>query len=184
MSDVLYNEIEPAANLSQRVQAYYTPNMPYITAAEVMAELDKRLGDGKQYTTFPNKIRDAEKAKLTAEGYVVTENTIDSENRDGAGDLYIGFQVALNATAASGDRLMVISQKETNGIDAGGGGGGGGSSAASISYDNSQSGLPATTVQEALDSMNVTKTQEEYDALSDEEKNNGTYYFIAPDEGA
>lgn len=105
-----------ATQYHNQVQATLQPNQPYILATEVLAEVEKRCGGGQQYCTFPNKISDAEKAKVEAKGYTVTRNTIDSENRDGAGDMYIGFQVALNSTAASGDRLMVISQKETNGI--------------------------------------------------------------------
>ncbi len=108
-----------AEQYSARVQAYYTPEQPEILAEEVLAECEKRLGAGKQYTTFPNRITDDEKAKVEEKGYIVTRNTIDSENIDGAPPMYIGFQVALNETAASGDRLMVISQKETNGIGGG-----------------------------------------------------------------
>lgn len=111
-----------AEEYSTRVQLNYTPDQHEILAEEVLAECEKRLGAGKQYTTFPNRITDEEKAKVEAKGYIVTRNTIESKNRDGAGDLYIGFQVALNETAASGDRLMVISQEETNGIEGGGGG--------------------------------------------------------------
>lgn len=105
-----------ADELNIQVQSYYTPYQPYILATEVLEELEKRLGSGKQYTTFPNKISDEEKAKVEAAGYIVTRNTIDAKNLDGSGDMYIGFQVAVNETAASGDRLMVISQEETNGI--------------------------------------------------------------------
>lgn len=113
-----------AEELNLQVQSYYTPYQPYILATEVLEELEKRLGSGKQYTTFPNKISDEEKAKVEAAGYIVTRNTINAKNLDGSGDMYIGFQVAVNETAASGDRLMVISQEETNGIEGGGGGGG------------------------------------------------------------
>lgn len=108
--------IPTAAQLNAQVTAYYTPNMPYILAAEVFEEIDKRCGAGQQYTTFPNMISDAEKAKIEARGYTVTKNTIESKNRDGGGDLYIGFQVAMNETAASGHRPMQISQEEDNGI--------------------------------------------------------------------
>lgn len=107
-----------ATEYSKRVNAYYTPNQPKILATEVLAELEQRCGSGQQYTTFPNVITDAEKAKVEAKGYTVTRNYIDSDNRDGAGpeQLYIGFQVALNATAAAGHRPMQISEAETNGI--------------------------------------------------------------------
>ena len=129
MSVVLNPEAHPSAeDYSNRLNAYYHPELPYILANEVLNELEKRCGAGQQYTTFPNRITDDEKAKVEAKGYTITENTIESKNRDGAGDLYIGFQVALNATAASGDRLMVISQEESNGITGGGGSSGGDSS--------------------------------------------------------
>lgn len=116
MSNILINDIEPAADYNKRVQASLTPELQPILASEVIAEFQKRCGNGMQYTTFPNTISDEEKAKLTAKGYIVTENTISKNNRDGANDLYIGFQVALNSTAASGHRPMVISEKEDNGI--------------------------------------------------------------------
>lgn len=114
MSNILINEIEPAADYARRVNASLVPELKPILANEVIAEFEKRCANGMQYTTFPNTIDDDEKAKLTAKGYIVTENTISSENRHGAPDLYIGFQVALNNTAAN--QAMVISQKETNGI--------------------------------------------------------------------
>lgn len=82
------------------VQADLTPNQPEILASEVFAEIEKRCGSGQQYCTFPNTISDDEKAKLEAAGYIITRNTIDSENIDGADSRYIGFQVALNETAA------------------------------------------------------------------------------------
>lgn len=104
-----------AKQFSQRVQGYYDLELPYINATEVLSELEKRCGAGQQYTTFPNRITDKEKAKVTAKGYIVTENTIHSENRDGAPDMYIGFQVALNPTAATEPRPMNISEKEING---------------------------------------------------------------------
>lgn len=116
MADILINEIEPAADFNARTQASLTPELMPILASEVISEFQKRCGNGMQYTTFPNTISAEEKAKLTAKGYVVTENTVHTNNRDGAGDMYIGFQVALNATAASGHRPMVISEKEDNGI--------------------------------------------------------------------
>lgn len=105
-----------ATQYSRRVQSYCTPALPYILATEVLAEVEKRCGGGQQYTTFPNRISAAEKAKVEAKGYIVTENTVDSENRDGAPDMYIGFHVALNSTASADDRPMNISQKESNGI--------------------------------------------------------------------
>ena len=114
--------IEDAATYSRRVQAELTPQLKYITAELVHTEFCKRCSNGMQYTTFPNLITDEEVAKLEAKGYTVTKNTISSANRDGAPDMYIGFQVALNATAASGHRPMQISQKETNGISGGSGG--------------------------------------------------------------
>jgi hypothetical protein len=117
MSNILYNTIEPAANFNARIQAQFPTNLPKILASEVMSEMETRCGSGQQYTTFPNTISDDEKAKLTAEGYIITENTIDSEYRDGCGDTYIGFQVALNETAA--EKAMVISQVEENGIQPG-----------------------------------------------------------------
>ena len=99
------------------VQADLTPNQPEILASEVFAEIEKRCGSGQQYCTFPNIISDAEKAKLEAAGYIVTRNTIDSDNIDGADSRYIGFQVALNATAA--EKSMVIGQVGENGIGGG-----------------------------------------------------------------
>lgn len=122
MSDILYNTIERATDFSARIQAQFNQTLPRILASEVMAELEQRCGSGQQYTTFPNTISDAEKAKLEAAGYIVTENTIDSQYRDGCGDTYIGFQVALNETAA--EKAMIISQVEENGIEGGGGSGG------------------------------------------------------------
>lgn len=121
MSNILYNTIESATDYSARVQSNLQPDMPYILASEVMAEFEKRTGSGQQYTTFPNRISDGEKAKLTAAGYKVTENTIISKNLGGAPDMYIGFQVALNETASAEDYAMVISQEEKNGISGGSG---------------------------------------------------------------
>lgn len=109
-----------ATEYSAQVKAYYTPNLPYILATEVLEEVEKRCGGGQQYTTFPNQISDAEKAKVEAKGYTVTRNTVHGTNRDGAADEYIGFQVALTAKAA--DKTMIISEAETNGIEGGGGG--------------------------------------------------------------
>lgn len=111
-----------AIEYSAQVQAGLQPNMPEILATEVLAEVEKRCGDGQQYCTFPNHISADEKAKVEAKGYTVTENTILSKNLGGAPDMYIGFQVALNATAATEDYTMVISQEERNGISGGGGG--------------------------------------------------------------
>lgn len=107
---------------NQRVNAYYTPNQPFITAEEVLTEIELRCSSGQQYTTFPNQITDEEKALIEAKDYIVTRNYIDSENRDGAEPekLYIGFQVALTEDAT--ENAMVISQAETNGAGEGGGG--------------------------------------------------------------
>lgn len=117
MSDILYNTIEPAANFNARIQAQFPTNLPKILASEVMSEIQTRCSSGQQYTTFPNTISDDEKAKLESAGYIITENTIDSQYRDGCGDTYIGFQVALNETAA--EKAMIISQVEENGIEGG-----------------------------------------------------------------
>lgn len=123
---------------------YYQPEQPFIKATEVLEEVEKRLRDGKQYTTFPNKISDEEKAKVEAKGYYVTRNYIHNENRDGAepAELYIGFQVALTEEAAN--KSMIISEAETNGIEL---------SASDISYDGTSSELSATNVQEAIDEV-------------------------------
>lgn len=71
----------------------------------------------------------------------------------------------------------------------GGGGSGSGGSADDVSYDNTTSGLTASDVQDAIDeiasklsSLNVTLTQDEYDLLPAETKNNGSYYFIVGDD--
>ena len=57
------------------------------------------------------------------------------------------------------------------------------------SYDNTESQLSADNVQDAIDetvekvnNLNVTLTQDEYDRLSPEEQNNGSYYFIVEDD--
>lgn len=107
---------------NQRVNAYYTPNQSFITAEEVLTEIELRCSSGQQYTTFPNQITDEEKALIEAKNYIVTRNYIDSENRDGAEPekLYIGFQVALTEDAT--DNALIISQAETNGVGEGGGG--------------------------------------------------------------
>lgn len=53
-----------------------------------------------------------------------------------------------------------------------------------ITYDNTTSGLTATDMQSAIDELSsgltphVDLTQAEYDALTPEQKNNGTEYFI------
>lgn len=74
---------------------------------------------------------------------------------------------------------------DTNVSASGGGGGGGGSTptASDVSYDNSTSGLNATNVQTAIDKLNITLTQEEYDNLPEADKNNGSYYFIIKEDG-
>lgn len=114
--------IIPASALARRIEVGLQNELSYILASEVITEVEKRCANGMQYTTFPNKISDAEKQKLVDAGYKIIENTVQSKYRDGASDLYIGFQVALNATAASGNRSMVISESETNGISGGTGG--------------------------------------------------------------
>lgn len=113
------NSHPTAAELTQQVSAYYTPNLPKIKASEVLAEIEKRCAEGQQYTTFPNTITESEKALVEAEGYIITENTVHGENRNGAPDMYIGFQVAMTEKAT--DNAMVISEAETNGIEGGGG---------------------------------------------------------------
>lgn len=109
MSNILVNEIPEAADFSSRVQANVTNELPLILASEVIAEFEKRCGAGQQYTTFPNRISDDEKQKLTDKGWIVTENTIQSFYRNGAPDLYIGFQVALNEKAA--EEALAINPK-------------------------------------------------------------------------
>ena len=61
-------------------------------------------------------------------------------------------------------------------------------SAQNITYSNTSSGLSATNVQSAIDEVkelaetsdsSITLTQAEYDALSDEEKNSDTTYYIS-----
>ena len=114
-----------ATEYSNQRAAYYTPNQHFIKATEVLEETEKRCGAGQQYTTFSEQISDEEKAKVEAKGYTVTRNYVQSKNRDGAPasdkGMYIGFQVALNAIAASGHRPMQISEEEDNGISIGGG---------------------------------------------------------------
>lgn len=140
------NAYQQAADYQNRIRSYYTPELPYILATEVLEEMARQCRSGKQYLTFPNRISAEEKAKLEAKNYIVTENTIQSKNRDGIGDEYIGFQVALNATAASDYRPMVISEEEINGISGGGGGGGGGSSAAPVFSNPSTMGSTDSVV--------------------------------------
>lgn len=61
--------------------------------------------------------------------------------------------------------------------------------AKSIRYDNSDSNLDATNIKDAIDELAsgdtgaITLTEEEYDALSEEEQNTGTYYIIDDDDG-
>lgn len=116
------NHMSATEYANQRA-SYYTPNQPYIKATEVLEETEKRCGAGQQYTTFSEQISDEEKAKVEAKGYIVTRNYVQSKNQDGApsseAGMYIGFQVALNAIAASGHRPMQISEEEDNGISGG-----------------------------------------------------------------
>lgn len=116
------NHMSATEYANQRA-AYYTPNQPFIKATEVLEETEKRCGAGQQYTTFCEQISDEEKAKVEAKGYIVTRNYVQSKNRDGAPSsdkgMYVGFQVALNAIAASGHRPMQISEEEDNGISGG-----------------------------------------------------------------
>lgn len=100
--------IEPASRYNQRTQAALFKELPYILASEVVAEFQRRCANGMQYTTFPNRITPLEKQKLTNAQYIVTENTVESQYRYGAPDLYIGFQVALNTYAAA--KAMQIGQ--------------------------------------------------------------------------
>ena len=52
-----------------------------------------------------------------------------------------------------------------------------------INYDNTNSDLESSNVQDAIDEINgVEMTQEEYDSLSEEEKMSGTYWIIDSDE--
>lgn len=106
-----------ASDYNQRVQESLQNELPYILASEVVDEFQKRCSNGMQYTTFPNRISDLEKQKLIDLGYIVTENTVESQYRYGAPDLYIGFQVALNQTATA--KSMQIGQ-----VVPGGGSGG------------------------------------------------------------
>ena len=100
MSEIFNPDIMPENDYQSNVNQSYANPLPEILATEVFYEVEKRCGNGMQYTTFANTISDEEKAKLEAKGYVVTRNTVPSSDRYGQGDLYIGFQVALNARAA------------------------------------------------------------------------------------
>ena len=103
----MVNEIPTANDMSKIIESsQLVQSLKPITATEVIEEFQKRCSNGMQYTTFPNTISEAEKSKLTDKGYIVTENTISSDVRYGAGDLYIGFQVALN-TRASEEHMQI-----------------------------------------------------------------------------
>lgn len=108
MSNILYNEIPNATDFAKSLKpAVDRAKLPYINASEVIAEFDKRCGNGMQYTTFPNSMTDLEVQKLTSKGFIVTFNVVPSSQRHGAGDLYIGFQVALNSVAAKKSMQIV-----------------------------------------------------------------------------
>ena len=147
--------------------AYYTPNQPFIKATEVLEETEKRCGAGQQYTTFSEQISDEEKAKVEAKGYTVTRNYVQSRNRDGApasdDGMYIGFQVALNAIAASGHRPMQISEEEDNGISSGGGGGGTVDQVYNPTSQNAQSG---TALAHALGTIPTVTVDQVYNPTS------------------
>ena len=109
----MVNEIPTAENMSKRIESnQLVQSLKPITAMEVIEEFQRRCSNGMQYTTFSNTISETEKSKLTNKGYVITENTIPSDVRYGAGDLYIGFQVALSARAA--EEHMQITPNESN----------------------------------------------------------------------
>lgn len=108
MSGVLYGSLLESTQFQRQVQASLVEELDYILASEVVAAIRDRCANGMQYTTFPNRITDLEKQKLTDAGYIVTENTVHSQYRDGAPDLYIGFQVALNQTATK--KAMAIGE--------------------------------------------------------------------------
>ena len=59
-----------------------------------------------------------------------------------------------------------------------GGGGGGASSADQVSLDDTNLAYEADDVQEAFEKVTKSLTYTEYEALTEEEKNNGTLYFI------
>lgn len=100
--------IIPAKNYSSYVQETLYHPLEYILASEVIREFMFRCANGMQYTTFPNRITPEEKQKLESAGYFVTENTVESQYRYGAPDLYIGFQVALSSYAIA--KAMQIGQ--------------------------------------------------------------------------
>ena len=58
------------------------------------------------------------------------------------------------------------------------GGGGGASSADQVSLDDANLAYVADDVQEAFEKVTKSLTYAEYEALTEEEKNNGTLYFI------
>lgn len=60
-----------------------------------------------------------------------------------------------------------------------GGGGSGGGTAATTTFDDTNVEFSANNVQDAFEEVTKTLTQQEYDALSTAEKNNGTIYFIS-----
>lgn len=103
-----------ATDYNAMIQDTTNAKLQPILASEVIKEFEFRCANGMQYTTFPNTISEAEKAKLTALGYIVTENTVPSDPRYGAGDLPIGFQVALNQEAAK--KAMVIGATSEGGF--------------------------------------------------------------------
>jgi len=100
MADIYSDGLLTAAAVSSRQAAANTFTLPFISAREVVTELEKRCANGMQYTTFPCQISDIEKSRLESAGYIVTRNTVPSDVRYGAGPLYIGIQVALNLRAA------------------------------------------------------------------------------------
>lgn len=110
MAGIKVNKITPATDYQAAVNQSQANPLPPILATEVFEEFRKRCANGMQYTTFPNTITADEKAKLTAAGYIVTENTVPSADRYGQGDLYIGFQVALTQRAA--EEAMQITPNE------------------------------------------------------------------------
>lgn len=100
MSNISITEIPKAVEVAKQIQdSQLVKPLPFITASEVVSEFESRCANGMQYTTFPNRLSETEKLKLTSKGFLITENTVPSTVRYGAGDLYIGFQVALNNRA-------------------------------------------------------------------------------------
>ncbi len=155
------NHMSASEYANQRA-AYYTPNQPFIKATEVLEETEKRCGAGQQYTTFSEQISDEEKAKVEAKGYIVTRNYVQSKNRDGApasdNGMYVGFQVALNAIAASGHRPMQISEEEDNGIS----GGGGGFTPTTVQLTAMNSGIDSTKVAQIdTNASDISSLQEQ-----------------------